>query len=511
MTPSATQRASHENAGETTLYPPRWQPAPMRWHRTEVTWAQSWRYAAAFVPRWRDRTLIHYLATELPGADDVLVARIPMLRYVVVRNPELARQILVSNQENYCKSAEYDMMAVTFGQGLVTDTDEKRYQRNRRVVQPLFARGTIERFAGPITEAAEAAATRILSVGADGAPLDIGPEMNRLTLDIVARTMFGTDLSGPISQIRLTNLLKFFGVGFAANVSRPLRALSTFLVNRTTPEERRAGSRLPIRAMRWLTWLTAPHVMIELRRIERAVDTLIADHRAGRIGGSDNLLGLLMTARDPETGHAYTDTEIHDELMTFIGAGMETSATALIWTWTLLAQHPEARDRLHAELEEVLGGRTPGAADVDALVWTRAVLAESMRLYPPIIGLTRVATGPDVLAGYRITAGTTVVISLHGVHHNATVWHDPERFDPTRHLSENMTTERRHGSLAFSAGRRVCIAQNFAVMELVLSLAVLAQRLTLDSATREPIRRALSFTGGPEGAVPMRVTRRDRP
>ncbi|WP_405181689.1 cytochrome P450 [Nocardia sp. NBC_01377] len=391
------------------------------------------------------------------------VARIPMLRYVVARNPELARQILVSNQENYCKSAEYDMMAVPFGQGLVTDTDEKRYQRNRRVVQPLFARGTIERFAGPITAAA---ATRILSVGTDGAPLDIGPEMNRLTLDIVARTMFGTDLSGPISHIRLTNLLKFFGVGFATNVSRPLRA----------------GSRLPIRAMRWLTWLTAPHIMIELRRIERAVDTLIADHRAGRIGGSDNLLGLLMAARDPETGHAYTDTEIRDELMTSIGAGMETSAAALIWTWTLLAQHPEARDRLHAELEEVLGGRTPGAADVDALVWTRAVLAESMRLYPPIIGLTRVATGPDVLAGYRITAGTTVVISLHGVHHNATVWHAPERFDPTRHLSENMTTERRHGSLAFSAGRRVCIAQNFAVMELVLSLAVLAQRLTLDSA-----------------------------
>ncbi|MET7768777.1 cytochrome P450 [Nocardia sp. NPDC005366] len=509
MTPSATRRSARENdAGDTTLHPPRWQPAPMRWHRTEVTWAQSWRYVGAFVPRWRDRTLIHYLATELPGADDVLVARMPMLRYVVVRNPELARQILVSNQENYCKSAEYDMMAVTFGQGLVTDMDQRRYQRNRRVVQPLFARGNIERFAVPITEAAGDAATRILEACARDEPIDIGPEMNRLTLDIVARTMFGTDLSGPISQIRLTNLLKFFGVGFATNISRPLRALSTFLVRCTTPEERRAGSRIPIRAMRWLTWFTAPHIMVELRRIERAVDTLIADHRSGRVDRTDNLLGLLMAARDPETGHAYTDTEIHDELMTFIGAGMETSATALIWTWTLLAQHPEARDRMHAELEEVLGGRAPGAADVDALVWTKAVLAESMRLYPPIIGLTRVATGPDVLAGYRITPGTTVVISLHGVHHNATVWPDPERFDPSRHLPENMTAERRHGSLAFSAGKRVCIAQNFAVMELVLSLAVLAQRLTLESATEEPIRRALSFTGGPDGPVPMRATPR---
>ncbi|MFF0533218.1 cytochrome P450 [Nocardia amikacinitolerans] len=507
MTTSATEKpAGHD--GDTTLHPPRWQPAPMRWHRTEVGWAQSWRYAAALIPRWRDRTLVHYLTVELPGADDVLVARMPMLRYVVVRNPELARRILVSNQENYCKSAEYDMMAVTFGQGLVTDMDDRRCQRNRRLVQPIFARGNIEQFAGPITEAAADAADRILrACAADGA-VDIGAEMNRLTLDIVARTMFGTDLSGPISQIRLTNLLKFFGVGFATNISRPLRALSTFVVRCTTPEERRAGSRIPLRAMRYLTWLTAPHIMLELRRIERAVDTLVADHRGGRIARKDNLLGLLMQARDPETGHAYSDTEIHDELMTFIGAGMETSATALTWTWKLLAEHPEVRDRMREELRAVLGERTPEAADVDKLEWTKAVLAESMRLYPPIIGLTRVAKGPDVLAGYRIEPGTTVVISLHGVHHNASVWPDPERFDPSRHLPENLTTERRHGSLAFSAGKRICIAQNFATMEMVLSLAVLAQRMDLDLATEEPIRRALSFTGGPDGPVPMTATPR---
>ncbi|MEU2253749.1 cytochrome P450 [Nocardia xishanensis] len=291
-------------------------------------------------------------------------------------------------------------------------------------------------------------------------------------------------------------------------MSRPLRALSTFVVRCTTPEERRAGSRVPIRAMRWLTWLTAPHIMLELRRIERAVDTLVADHRSGRIARKDNLLGLLMDARDPETGHAYSDTEIHDELMTFIGAGMETSATALTWTWKLLAEHPEARARMRDELRDVLGDRTPVAADVDKLVWTKAVLAESMRLYPPIIGLTRVAKGHDVLAGYRIEPGTTVVISLHGVHHNASVWDDPERFDPARHLPENLTTERRHGSLAFSAGKRICIAQNFAIMEMALSLAVLAQRMELDLATEEPIRRALSFTGGPDGPVPMTATPR---
>lgn len=495
--------------GDTTLYPPRWQPAPMRWHRTRVGWRESWRYVAQFVPRWRDRSLIHYLAAELPGADDVLITRLPLLKFVVVRSPTLARHILVTNQDAYAKSAEYDMMAVTFGHGLVTDPDDRRYHRNRRLVQPIFSRANIDRFAVPITEAAADAAERIMALGAHG-PVDIGAEMNRLTLDIVARTMFGTDLSGPISQIRLTNLLKFFGIGFMTNISRPLRAVSTLVVRLTTPPARRAGSRIPIRAMRWVTWLSSPAMMLELRRIERAVDSVIDDHRQGRITRTDNLLGLLTAARDPETGHAYSDAEIHDELMTFIGAGMETSATALTWTWTLLAAHPQARERMHEELRRVLGGRTPTADDVDTLEWTKAVLTESMRLYPPIIGLTRVAKKPDVLGGYRIAVGTTIVISLHGVHHNPSVWPEPERFDPARHLDPATAVQRRHGMLAFSAGRRICVAQNFAMMEMTLALAVLAQRMVLEPAYEGPVRRALSFTGGPDAAVPMRPLPRGR-
>src|SRR5690606_26497984 len=267
---------------------------------------------------------------------------------------------------------------------------------------------------------------------------------------------------------------------------------------------------LPVRAMRWVTWLSSPSLMLELRRIEKAVDSVIADHREGRITRTDNLLGLLTAARDPDTGHTYSDTEIHDELMTFIGAGMETSATALTWTWTLLAAHPEARARLEEELERVLGGRTPTAADVEALEWTRAVLTESMRLYPPIIGLTRVAKRPDVLGGYRIRPGTTVVISLHGVHHNPSVWPEPEKFDPTRHLDPSTAAARRHGMLAFSAGKRICVAQNFAMMEMTLALAVLAQRMVFEPAYEGPVRRAISFTGGPDAAVPMRVRTRDR-
>ncbi|WP_067688615.1 cytochrome P450 [Nocardia jejuensis] len=494
--------------GGTELYPPRWLPAPIRWHGTRVSWGQSWKLAAALVPRWRDRTVVHYIASELPGQDDVLVARLPMLKYLVVRSPELARHILVSHQDNYAKSAEYDMMAVTFGQGLVTDMDDRRYQRNQRLVRPIFSRGSIDQFAGPMTEAARESADRIRSATADGSPVDVGAEMNRLMLDVVARTMFGTDLSSPISTINLTNLLKFFGVGFATGVSRPLRRLSTWVVEHTEEPDKRAGSRVPIRAMRVLTWISAPHIMFELRGIEKAVDSLIADHRSGRIARKDNLLGLLMAARDPETGHAYSDLEIHDELMTFLGAGMETSATAMTWMWKLLAEHPEARRRLYEELDSVLAGRVPTADDVDKLVWCKAIFLEAMRIYPPVIGLTRVAKQDDVLAGYHVKAGTTVVVSVHGVHYNGRVWERPEEFDPSRYLPENMTADHRNASLAFSAGKRICMAQGFATMEVVLALATIAQRFELDLAVKGPVRRQMSFIGAPEDPLMMRATAR---
>ncbi|MFJ9365460.1 cytochrome P450 [Nocardia sp. NPDC101769] len=492
--------------GSTELHPPRWQPAPMRWHNTPVTWGQSWRLALGLPGRIRERTIMEYLAAELPGQDDVLIARLPMAKYVVVRSPELVRHVLIANHQNYVRGAEFDMLAVVFGQGLVTQRDDRLYYRNKRLVQPIFARSAIDQFDVPMVEAAQETTRRLREAGA---PVDVGVEMTRLMLDIVARTMFGTDLDGPISKIKLKRLLKFFGVGVVTNVSRTLRPLSMWLVRRTEKPEKQAGSRIPIRAVRAASWMVAPHIMFELRGIENAVAGIISAHRMGRITRKDNLLGLLMAATDPETGHSYTDLEIRDELMTFIGAGMETSATALTWVWKLLADHPEARQRLHEELDTVLGGRTPTAADVDKLVWTKAVFLETMRLYPPIMAFSKVALGEDVLAGYRIKPGTTIMISMHGVHGNPRVWDRAGEFDPTRYLPENMTRPHREASLAFGAGKRICIAQNFATMEVVLSIATIAQQLDLRIATNEPIRPQLSFIGAPDKPLLMRAVTRD--
>ncbi|MFE3188357.1 cytochrome P450 [Nocardia sp. NPDC059240] len=485
-------------APDSTLYPPRWQPAPMRWHRTRVSWWQSWKLAAGVVPRLRDSTIAEYYGTLLPGQDDIMVARMPLLRFVLVRSPELARHVLVTNQDNYVKSAEYEMLAVAFGRGLVTELDEQRWQRNRRLVAPVFGKRNIATLAGPITDAARDCARRMAALGADGTPVDVSAEMNRLTLDVVARTMFGVDLSGPMAEITLARMLRFFGVGYLSGTARPLRALAKITHRHD----------LPPAVLRTASWVLSPRMMTDLRHVEGVVDRLIADHRNGVLTRGDNLLALLMAARDPETGRTYTDAEIHDELMTFLGAGMETTATALAWTWKLLAEHPEVCARLHSELDEVLAGCTPTAADMDHLPWTKAIVAETMRLYPPIVGLARVAKSDDLLGDFPIPAGTTVSISLHALHHHPGIWPDPTAFDPTRFLPGTPTSAQRHSALPFGAGKRMCVAHTFANTEATLALATLAQHLNLTRATTTPIRPQFSFTGGPNSPIPMHITPR---
>jgi cytochrome P450 len=327
--------------------------------------------------------------------------------------------------------------------------------------------------------------------------------MNRLTLDITSRTMFGTDLTGPMSEVVLERLLRFFGRGFMTNLSRPLHNIPAWVLRRRGREDA-ANSRLPLRIMRMAGWLIEPRAMRDLRHAEGVVDGLIADHRTGRIARKDNLLALLMDAEDPDTGYRYSDLEIHDELMTFIGAGMETTATALSWAWQLLAENPGARDRLRQEVCSALGARPATAADLDRLPWTQAVVAETMRLLPPVIALGRTAKDHDVLGGYAIEPGTTVTVVLHALHHHQRVWERPEEFDPSRFLPENLAREQKRAAIPFGAGKRMCVASGFASMEATLVVATFAQHLLFDSISPDRVRRQNSFTGGPDGPLLMR-------
>lgn len=479
------------------LHPPRWAPAFVRWQHTEIGWLKSWRLALGAIWATYRHTIFDY-AARLPGQDDIVVARAPLAKVVIVRNPDIARHVLVSNQDNYGKNAEYDLLAVAFGRGLVTDLNDQLWQRNRRLVQPIFAKRHLDTFAPHMTAAAVCAARRWEGRAAAGRPVDVAAEMNYVTMDVIARTMFGIDLTDDLAKQMRTDfarLLTLFGYGFMYGIARPLRWVS----------DRTRSPRLAIHALRLGASVTAPRTMCGLRRIERFLDGLIADYRSGRLDRSDNLLALLMAAEDPETGYRYSDLEIRDELMTFLGAGFETTAAALAWAWYLLSQNPDARTRLARELDEVLGGGLPSAEDLDNLPWTQAVVAESMRRYPPIMGLGRVAKSDDILGDYPIRAGTNVAVLMHSIHHNDRVWSDPQTFDPSRFLKENADPALRRAHIPYGAGKRMCIASGFANLEAALVVATLAQRFELDLVPNQRLRRELTFTGGPDGKLMMWV------
>ncbi|KUI06179.1 cytochrome [Mycobacterium sp. IS-3022] len=477
------------------LHPPSWAPTFVRWQHTQIGWLRSWQLTFKGLWAGYRHTIFDY-ASQLPGQDDIVVARAPLAKFVVVRNPDIARHVLVSNQDNYAKNAEYDLLAVAFGRGLVTDLNDEQWQRNRRLVQPIFAKRQVDTLAPQMTAAAVAAAERWQRHAAAGQPLDIAAEMNYITMDVIARTMFGIELSGRLAEqmrIDFSRLLTLFGYGFIGAAARPWRRLS----------DRLGSPRLAIKALRAGASVTAPRTMRGLRRIERFIDGLIAEYRSGRIDRTDNLLALLIAAEDPETGYRYSDVEIRDELMTFLGAGFETTAAALAWTWYLLSQNPQARNRLGRELDEVLAGREPAADDVDNLPWTQAVVAEAMRRYPPIMGLGRVAKADDVLGDYPIERGTNVAILIHGVHHNDRVWENPQDFHPERFLKENLDPHQRRAHIPFGAGKRMCVASGFATLEANLVVATLAQRFELDLVPGQRLRRELTFTGGPDGPLMM--------
>jgi cytochrome P450 len=493
-------------------HPPRWQPSFIRWHDTPISLLRAWRYAFGAVrATWRHT--IFDLAAELPGHDDIVVARAPVARFMIVRNPEYARHILVTNQDNYVKGVEYDLLAVGFGRGLVTNLDDDSWRKHRRLMQPVFAKRHVDGFAGQMTDAVESAFDRWEREYGSGRPVDIAGEMNAVTLDIIGRTMFGADFTGPLADdVReaFARLLRVFGRGLISGGGHPARLIARILWRLGPDRLAEQDPRLVIRVLRFFLRLGEPRTFRGLVGLEQLVDRLIADYHItpADTRADDNLLARLLQAEDPETGGRFTDGEVRDELMTFLGAGHETTASGLAWTWMLLAEHPEIRERLHAEIDEVLGGRVPTADDVPRLQWTNAVVQESMRLYPPVMGLTRVAKGDDVIGGTPISAGTTLAVLIHGIHHHPGVWPNPREFDPGRFLPDTTPASSKQALMPFGAGRRMCIAAGFGSLEAALIVAMIAQRYELDLRPQKPIRRENTFTGGPEGALWMDLRRR---
>jgi cytochrome P450 len=224
-----------------------------------------------------------------------------------------------------------------------------------------------------------------------------------------------------------------------------------------------------------------------------------------------DLLFMFMLARDEDTGEQMDDRQLRDEVLTMLLAGHETTATALSWVWALLERHPEAEAKLHAELDGVLGGREPTVEDVPRLPYTRMVVEEAMRLYPPVYVLSRKVKEDDVIGGFRIPAGSAVDVSAWVTHRHPGVWERPDDFLPERFSPEQVASRPRFAYFPFSGGPRQCIGNNFALMEAQLIVATVAQRFRLRSAPGSTLIPEPLMTLRPRGGLPMHAERRAQP
>jgi cytochrome P450 len=416
---------------------------------------------------------------------DVVRYRMGPVHVEQLSHPDHVKHVLADASARYTKGDIFAKTRPLVGNGLLTAEGEF-WKRQRRLSQPAFHKDRLALLASVMTHAtAETLATWEAPVSA-GKPLPVFTEMMRLTLTVVVRALFGLDVSGKTQTLgdAFTQALEVTN----RRIISPLPYLPQLY-------------RLPTRDNQ-----TFARAQATLNGI---VEGLITERRARGAQADEDLLGMLMTAADADTGDAFDDLQLRDEVMTLLLAGHETTATALAWTFHLLEQNPEQEALLHEEVDRELGGRMPTLADLPRLRYTGCVFEEAMRLYPPIWALPRTPHEDDEVGGYRIPKGDIVVLVPYVTHRHPDFWPDPERFDPTRFLPEASRQRPRWAYLPFGGGQRQCIGNHFAMMEAQFILAMVAQRFRLRGVPGVPVLPEPLLTLRPKGPLPMHARRRE--
>jgi cytochrome P450 len=346
-------------------------------------------------------------------------------------------------------------------------------------MQPAFHRKRLAAFGTLMTSATVMMLDQWQAIAEGNQRLDVAAEMLHLTLRIVGQALFTIDLSDETHSVgqavtTVNRLLSDY-------IYAPFPPLSV-----PTPRTRR------LRAAR--------------RTLDQVVHGIIAQHRQQDTDTGD-LLSMLLFVRDEETGQGMNDQQVHDEVMTLLLAGHETVSIALTWTWYLLSQHPEVERRLHAELDEVLGGQMPTVDHLGKLSYTRMVLEEALRLYPPAWIFGRKALADDEIGGYFIPANSMIVLSPYVTHRHPTFWEDPEAFDPERFAPERSASRPHYAYFPFGGGPRLCIGSNFALMEMQFILATIAQRYRLHLVPGHLIEPEALLSLRPRYGLPMTLQR----
>ena len=409
---------------------------------------------------------------------DMARIRVGPRELVLLSHPRHAQHVLVEHFDHYSKDTQgQKILRRLLGSGLLT-SEGPAWQKRRRIANPAFRRKMIAAFGATMAAASERLVDELL---AEGGTVDVTEAMSQLTLRIAGECFFSQDISARGDRIgeALTTILD----GFSRLLAAPLDNWES----------------LPLPAN-----LRYQHAV---RELDQAARGIISARRADPQAAArqDDLLGMLLAARDPETGEGLSDDDLRDEVLTMLLAGHETTANALAWTLILLSQHPDIARKVRAEVAALVPDGAPIGADVAMrLEYTGQVISEAMRLYPPAWILARRAVKDDTIDGVTIPAGSYVFVCPYILHRHPDFWPNPEGFDPDR-FQPGRPNPPAGAYLPFGGGQRKCIGSHFAVLEARVVLATLLRRLDLSLLPGSHIHPHASVTLRPEGAVRMRV------
>jgi cytochrome P450 len=443
--------------------------------------------APRFFEQWAlARNPVRFCNLLRAGYGDLVHAR-GFLNFYLLAHPDLIGPVLLNKdaavERTDPRNPIYERIGNIGRTGLAT-ARAAHWKPQRRRIAPLFGASAIRGFGETMITAAEAWAERWAERARTGASFDMKDEMNQLSLEVNTRCLFATDLRD--THVRLQ--------GWFTVMKQYLEAFPYPVVGA------------------W--WFPSPlnlRTRAALRAFDRWAHGLIAARRAAPLApDAHDMVTRMLNARDPETGAGMSDDEICHEMLTFLIAGFESTSSALVWTFAQLAQHPDVRARVDAELDEVLGDRPLTLDDVPKLVYTRRVIDEVLRQTPSVWFMARTTIKDLDLGGVRIPEGRHLLLSIPTLHNNPAVWPEPARFDPDRFLPDAVAARSPNAYVPFGRGPHACIGAHFSVQELVITTAVLARQfravLAQDHFDRDDVRAGLSVY--PRRGLQMRIERR---
>jgi cytochrome P450 len=406
-------------------------------------------------------------------------------RTYAVFHPDHVKHVLQDNHRNYEKGKRYRAtLAPLMGNGLFTSEGDF-WLRQRRIAQGAFQRAHLPSFAGPTLERVSAMADEWERKARIGEPVALREEITSLTLKVALRNLFSDDAESQLSSL----------VDASFGVNEEISLAAAFL---------------PVHLPKWAPTPGRRRFARSLRTIDTFVYRVIAERKAAADPGKD-LVGLLISARDPETGERMDDLQVRDELVTMWNAGHDTVTDAVVWTLVLLSRHPEAMERVRGEIARAAGLGGPTVQSLNEMEFLGRVFRESLRLYPPAWGFARTAIEEDSIGGYSIPAGALVLLSPYVTHRSPRFWDRPQAFDPDRFLPEASAARPKFAYFPFGGGPRQCIGAGLAMMQAPLITAALVQRFDFELPSGTDIKILPRISLRPKGTVWMRVHAREKP